>query len=52
VVATVEQFNALSGRVVATILLDPAATIQMRAKVVDKWIRISQVSALLTMTIL
>ncbi|CAG7837545.1 unnamed protein product [Allacma fusca] len=42
VAATVEQFNALSGRVVATILLDPAASIQSRAKTLDKWIRISQ----------
>ncbi len=42
--ATVEQFNALSGRVVSTILLDQAATIQMRAKYLDKWIRIAQVN--------
>ncbi|CAL8083300.1 unnamed protein product [Orchesella dallaii] len=40
--ATVEQFNALSGRVVATVLLDQSATIQMRAKYLDKWIRIAQ----------
>ncbi|XP_021949203.1 ral guanine nucleotide dissociation stimulator isoform X2 [Folsomia candida] len=40
--ATVEQFNALSGRVVATILLDPTATTQLRAKYLDKWIRVAQ----------
>jgi ral guanine nucleotide dissociation stimulator-like 1 len=42
VAATVEQFNALSGRVVATLLLDPSATIQQRAKYLDKWIRVAQ----------
>lgn len=43
VAATVEQFNALSGRVVATILLDPAATVQQRAKYLEKWIKVAQV---------
>jgi len=43
VVATVDQFNALSGRVVATILLDPSAPLHFRAKCLDKWIRIAQV---------
>lgn len=44
VIATVEQFNGLSGRVVATILLDGLASLHHRAKIVDKWIRIAQVN--------
>ena len=42
VVATVEQFNAVSYRVISTILMEPEAKSSSRAKVIAKWIDIAQ----------
>ena len=44
VVATVEQFNAVSYRVISTVLMEPEAKSSSRAKVIAKWIDIAQVS--------
>ena len=44
VVATVEQFNAVSYRVISTILIALDTKPQHRAKVISKWIDIAQVS--------
>ena len=43
VVATVEQFNAVSYRVISTVLMTVEAKPQHRAKVIVKWIDIAQV---------
>ncbi len=43
VVATVEQFNAVSFRVISTVLMEPDAKSSSRAKVIAKWIDIAQV---------
>jgi len=43
VVATVEQFNAVSFRVLSTVLMEPDAKSSSRAKVIGKWIDIAQV---------
>ena len=43
VVATVEQFNAVSYRVISTILIALDTKPQHRAKVISKWIDIAQV---------
>ena len=44
VVATVEQFNAVSYRVISTILIALDTKPQHRAKVISKWIDIAQVN--------
>lgn len=41
VAATVEQFNAVSYRVISTVLL--AGSAQQRARIVAKWIDVAQV---------
>ena len=43
VVATVEQFNAVSYRVISTVLMSVEAKPQHRAKTIVKWIDIAQV---------
>jgi len=43
VLATVDQFNAISFRVIATILKSPLSMPDERAEVVEKWIDIAQV---------
>ncbi len=43
VVATVDQFNAVSFRVISTVLMEPDAKSASRAKVIAKWIDIAQV---------
>ena len=47
VVATIEQFNAVSYRVISTVLMEPDAKSSSRAKVISKWVDIAQVSGLL-----
>eukprot|EP00095_Tigriopus_kingsejongensis_P003509 maker-scaffold373_size192110-snap-gene-0.40 protein:Tk03509 transcript:maker-scaffold373_size192110-snap-gene-0.40-mRNA-1 annotation:"hypothetical protein DAPPUDRAFT_49847" len=42
VLATVEQFNAVSYRVISTILMEPEAKSSSRGKVISKWIDIAQ----------
>lgn len=42
VVATVEQFNAVSYRVISTVLMEPDAKSSSRAKVISKWVDIAQ----------
>ncbi|GFS35884.1 ral guanine nucleotide dissociation stimulator-like 1 [Nephila pilipes] len=42
VTATVNQFNAVSLRVISTILSDPLLKATMRARIVTKWINIAQ----------
>ena len=44
VAATIEQFNAVSYRVISTVLMPTEAKPQHRAKVITKWIDIAQVS--------
>ena len=45
VYATVEQFNSVSHRVIATILKSPYGLgITERANIIDKWIRVAQVN--------
>ena len=52
-VATVEQFNAVSYRVISTVLMTVEAKPQHRAKVIVKWIDIAQVcSTFLVLNIL
>ena len=46
VVATIEQFNAVSYRVISTVLMEPDAKSSSRAKVISKWVDIAQVSNL------
>jgi ral guanine nucleotide dissociation stimulator-like 1 len=48
VVATVEQFNAVSYRVISTVLMEPDAKSSSRAKVIAKWIDIAQVRQIQT----
>ena len=43
VAATIEQFNAVSYRVISTVLMPTEAKPQHRAKVITKWIDIAQV---------
>jgi hypothetical protein len=43
VYATVDQFNAVSYRVIATVLKYPYGTTEERALVVEKWIEVAQV---------
>lgn len=43
VLATVDQFNAISFRVIATILKSPLMMAGERAEVVEKWIDVAQV---------
>ena len=43
VVATIEQFNAVSYRVISTVLMEPDAKSSSRAKVISKWVDIAQV---------
>ena len=45
VAATIEQFNAVSYRVISTVLMPTEAKPQHRAKVITKWIDIAQVNA-------
>jgi len=44
VLATVNQFNAISYRVIATVLKSPLIMPDERAEVVEKWIDIAQVA--------
>lgn len=44
VYATVNQFNAVSYRVIATVLKRPDVKRIERAKIIEKWINIAQVS--------
>ena len=44
VVATIEQFNAVSYRVISTVLMEPDAKSSSRAKVISKWVDIAQVN--------
>ena len=46
VLATIEQFNAVSYRVISTVLMEPDAKSSSRAKVISKWVDIAQVSKL------
>jgi len=43
VLATVDQFNAISFRVIATILKSPLVMPDERAEVIEKWIDVAQV---------
>ena len=43
VVATIEQFNAVSYRVISTVLMATETKPQHRAKVITKWIDVAQV---------
>jgi ral guanine nucleotide dissociation stimulator-like 1 len=43
VLATVDQFNAVSYRVISTILKGPYKLPRERAMVIDKWIEVAQV---------
>ena len=45
VAATIEQFNAVSYRVISTVLMPTEAKPQHRAKVITKWIDIAQVNS-------
>lgn len=40
---TVNQFNAVSYRVIATILKNPSLCLEERAVIIEKWIDIAQV---------
>lgn len=42
VVATVEQFNAVSFRVISTVLMDVEMKLSVRARIISKWIDIAQ----------
>lgn len=44
VTATINQFNAVSLRVISTILCDSLLKSAMRARIITKWINIAQVS--------
>lgn len=43
VLATVNQFNAVSFRVISTILMDPDMKVAERAKIISTWIDVAQV---------
>lgn len=43
VVATVDQFNAVSLRVISTVLMDVEMKLAPRARIISKWIEIAQV---------
>lgn len=51
VLATVNQFNAVSYRVIATILKNPELKSSQRAKIIIRWLNIAQVSGLFPVNI-
>lgn len=50
VLATVNQFNAVSLRVISTVLMDPNARPSERARVISTWIDVAQVHIIFIFT--
>ena len=48
VVATIDQFNAVSYRVISTVLIDSEAKASQRARVIAAWVDVAQVGHILS----